>query len=584
MSTDTVIDIKHLYKISDRNGGYIGLLPKVSSDFGYSQQLNSGSLVVELDITVSASIDTASLSPTPVLDETGAVVLDETGAVVYDEHAPEVIGDNTADSLIEEDNIVEVVEFSPYDPNGVTVYKGYISQTTGNLANGDNVEIVCLTRGQDADQIEIPGDVEDTVDQSQLEDDGDVGFGIQPWQTFVIGAGTPNLSSFIAKLSAISSPVWVTLYLFRGGPDLNFDNAIAVTAQLVTGPTPTLYKFILPTAIPVNPGDVYTAFLYDGSPNGANSNFLTEVSISGGNTPAYAGGAFGFWAKSGNTGQPLWITIDNVSLYFETTYSHLTTEHSYSDTTDVSEILTDIMNSYNARGGALQIPVGGYDLTAILTAYTFKLNTTLEGANKVIDLGPADWHLYADVATEELQYKQNNIVADFTLLKGRHIDDLKLTSSKEEIINVCYLTGGPDETGDNNVFVKVVDAQSLSSNRIGLERLTDNRAQGVDGPNIAQLLAQNYINRHNSKTYNTTVTIPYSSTDIKKFKLGMMLDFGNFGTQYDGLLLQIVAIQRLRDQVSLSLGTLPRRDDKRVEVLNRQLNDVQTLANPDSPS
>lgn len=230
---------------------------------------------------------------------------------------------------------------------------------------------------------------------------------------------------------------------------------------------------------------------------------------------------------------------------------------------------------------------GGYPLTNLTTNYTFTAETTLAGIKAIFSLAPANWYWYIDPATNILYFDKYSTSADIMIIKGRHIDTLNLISTKENIVNVVYFTGGKDIAG-NNIYVVVNGTRG--NNRRGLKQLSDNRVNSVnlggdsEAYATATLIAQNYIDNTANRTYNSTITIQGGTMDLNLLSLGAVLGFSGFGTFIDNLLLPIVSITPKPDSVTCTIGSLPKRISETVQQIFNQLNEIQTIANPDVPS
>lgn len=234
---------------------------------------------------------------------------------------------------------------------------------------------------------------------------------------------------------------------------------------------------------------------------------------------------------------------------------------------------------------AYQLPVptsldGGYPNTGNVVDYVFKVNTILEGINEVLQLSPQDWYWYLDMGTNILYFQEQGTVADHVMVKGKHINELNLTRTSEQIKNIVVFSGG-DTGGGVNLFVKETNPTSLASYPAGLDRLSNNRV--ADAP-TADLLIQDDLDRNAAPIYQTTIKIPNGQYDIDSFKLGQMMGFQNFNNFVDALLLQIVGINYAPDLITLSLGSKALRSTQTVQQLQRQLVLLQTVANPATPS
>lgn len=233
--------------------------------------------------------------------------------------------------------------------------------------------------------------------------------------------------------------------------------------------------------------------------------------------------------------------------------------------------------------GAGSSPNGGYSSTGNISTYTFKMQTVLQAIQSILSLAPANWYWYVDPATGVLNFAQASTVADIVLIKGRHINDIDIEATQENIKNTAYFTGGDDGSGTStNILVKVT---SSNGTRKGLALLSDNRVNSTNGSTVgARQIARNFLNNNAAETYITNVTVQHTTIDISTIKLGMMVGFAGFGNFMERLLLQVVGINYSPDQVTLQLGTLPLRDSQVVAQLQSQLQYQQTVANPSVPS
>lgn len=227
---------------------------------------------------------------------------------------------------------------------------------------------------------------------------------------------------------------------------------------------------------------------------------------------------------------------------------------------------------------------GGYLNTGITTTYTFKLQTVLQAIQTIYSLSPVNWYWYVDPSDNTLYWAQSNTTADITVIRGKHINDLEIEATKENIKNVVYFAGGDDGTGtQTNILVKRTAA--IGNNRIGLGTISDNRVNSTTGGvTTAKLIGDEYLNDNASETYITNITLQDSQMDTNKIKLGMMVGFSGFGNFVESLLLQVVGIQRTPDQAILQLGTLPVRASLSVAQIQAQLAYLQTVNTTTTPS
>lgn len=583
------------YQIFSSAGVYLGLLQNVASDFNYNQQINT--VGAQLQITVAQSADTASQALSFIADEFGNPITDELGDDLLIERQPDLIGGGNSNALINNNNLITVVEFSSYSPNGTVVFQGYISKWKAGFGTNENIIVTCLSNGGDLNNFLVLGAA--TADQNQLTQNsngrvynlglgGGKGAG---WalmgQTFTTGVGVTSISAITVYLAGngIADTV-ATLNLWTSPNDYFTVPAQASasvtipknqTAQAVT------FTFATPISVTAN-----TQYFFTVDPNDANG-----FSIYYQNSDVYAGGSMWVNDYGGGSGGGVWYqtpigALSASDLYFETFYTAGATNSPFTNQ-DPSTILTTIIQNYNSRGGLLQIPSGGYALTGVETTYTFKVQTILQAIQTLLAQSPANWYFYGDPATNSLIFAKASSTPDIVLVKGRHINDLDLEATKENIKNVAYFTGGDDGTGTStNIFIN--ETLPIAGNRVGLILLSDNRVSAAligseaAAQGVGRAIAVANLQENQAETYQATVTIQDTTMDINTVKLGKTIGFAGFGTFIDQLVLEVVGVNKSPDQVTAQIGTLPKRASKTLADIQTALAYLQTVNNPTTSS
>jgi hypothetical protein len=581
------IEKKYVYKVT-RGSTYLGVLPNVVSEFSYTHNINSAGTQMEIEVADTA--DTSNLSVEDLQDEYGNPLQAEDGSTLTTERVADLVGDDNSKALIRNDNKIEVIEFSETYPNGSTVFRGFISKYKVTFGGVDSVSITVLSNGQDLNHYLVPGSTTDTLDQSQTEVDGTSppeAYGIGTWavgsgsriygQEWKVGSGVTNLSVIKLQLQTyvdqdVLVKVWSSAASAIGGTPLG------TMTTYVSGTAWTEYTFRMATPITVTPLTTYF-FTVEPTAGTVFNNPTLGINVFGfsDNIDKYPNGRL-YRSLNGAAYDLQSIYFD---MYFKTYSLGPSTAKTYTTSDPSTGILQNVMDYYTASGGALTLSTPsatGYSVT-----YTFNINTTLEGINKAAEFGPSNWYWYTNPATDTMYYKATGTTADHTMIKGRHINELAIEATKEQIANVVYFTGGEVSAGVN-AYVNVNDTASLASNRRGLVRLNDPKAKGASGNATGTIIANNYISGHNAQTYITRIEVIDGTYDITQFDLGEIVGFGSFGTFVDRLLLQIVGIQRKVDSVVLDLGVLPHRATEQMEQVRQSLEATQTVNNPSSPS
>ena len=247
---------------------------------------------------------------------------------------------------------------------------------------------------------------------------------------------------------------------------------------------------------------------------------------------------------------------------------------------DPSVVLKDILDKFTADGGVADYDNTSVELANTSVSYTFNTNTILEAINKVLTLAPTDWFYYLDMGENIVYLQSKPTVPKHTFILGKHIESLDLEKSIESLHNVIYLTGG-DTGGGSNLFKKYTDATSISTYRQGLHKIVDNR---LTDSLSADIVANSYLNRHKDPRYRSTIKVIDKVFRIEDIRLGDLVGFANFNNEVDSLTMQVVGLTYNPDYVVLQLDTLLPNVTKRLEDIKRNLEEVNTLANPTAPS
>lgn len=568
------LEKKYIYKIS-RGGVFLNVLPNVVSPFNYSLDVNNP--FTSLTITVGVTADTAHDATEAILTENGVPITNELGQDLLIERQPDLVGEN---ALINNGNDIEVYEYSATYPNGQLVFSGYISKWKTVFGASENINITCLSYGVELDNYVIMSG--DTVDVNHADFTGYYSLGNSKfeertynWQSFTVGAGVTTLSSVAFQLLAETSAsigALVTVEVFNSQADAeSFTSTPLGTASIALRSTSYEdYKFTFPSSITVTAAGVYYARLSVGWDAG--TVVYHVIMRAKGSVPgSYAGGTSAYWNLVSWSPQTSDLNIATYTSSGNTTAPYTSV--------DPSAILEDIIDEYSSRGGTVNYTAASIDNTGASVTYTFNFNTVLEGIQKVLTLAPSGWYWTVDPGTSLLTFKQASTTADHTMIYGRHISELEIEATIENIKNNIYFTGG--DSGGTNIFVREIDATSLLTTRPGLARLSDNR---VTLQATADAIVDGYLDENNDEKYITRVRILDGTYDISLFNPGETVGFSGFGTFVDNLILQIVRIEREVDAVTLSLGVLRKRLSTEIETARRSLIEVQTVDNPSAPS
>lgn len=269
-------------------------------------------------------------------------------------------------------------------------------------------------------------------------------------------------------------------------------------------------------------------------------------------------------------------TTPTADLYFKTYRGGGVTTVIYSGE-EVTDIVKSATDNYVAQGGAANYNGTSTDNTGNTIDYTFKLNTMLEVVKKMLEYAPPGFFWYVDPATQILYFKDTEVTATHTLVLGKHITQLELESTIENIRNVVAFTGG--DTGGGTNFIELF-TNPTSIAEIGhqyLERIGDSNV--VDSTNAA-VAANSFLDGHDAETYQSPITIPASVYDLTLFNPGDTIGFAGFGNFVDDLILQIASVKKNRFFAALTVGQLPDRITNQIDTLKRNIGQIQNIDTP----
>lgn len=573
------IERSYLYKVF-RDGVYLGLLPNVISDFSYHQEVNTpGTQTV---ITVAENMDTAGDDVDPLETEDGQVITTENDIPITTEGPIQTVGDKDSGLVIANGNDIEVWEYSSYYPNGIKVFAGYQSRMKARIGTDDStIDLTVISYGKDMDDY-IFGNSEFSLQLQQDVGTTDIGIA-RPDQISgefgVVGQSFIPLSNFALTKVVISlacgnpfagvypASANVTVRIYSGDP-LGAHTLLSSVTKQITNVYPSFDEASFQPTVGIDMisgSNYYFDVIAD-----------DHISISVTDTNPYANGNLYF----NSPGTTLGYISPDYDVYFRL-YSGTILTDAIFDNYDPSDMIRDAIDGYRSQGGVVSYTDDSIEDTGYSLDYTFVTSTVLEIVKKARELGPANWYWYVDPATQILSFREASTTAAHTFILGEHITAFDFEATIEYIKNVVYFTGGP--TAGVNLLKKYIDSASLHSNRLGMERLSDNRIIAANEPSAAAI-ADSFMDENSSEVFMTSpLTIHADTYDISTISLGQTVSVVGIGNFVDSVVMQIVGIERRPDTISLELGKLPLRTAAYVDEIKRNLESEQTLANPDSP-
>lgn len=564
---------RYLYKVFN-DGVYLGNLPNVKSKFGLSLDINSAGS--SLNIECGVSPDTAPLPGSRLVTEAGDPITTEAGEYIYTDGQPPILGaGNSVDPyLIQNGNRIEAWEYSYYYPNGKLMFKGQVNRIEAGFgdAAANNIKLLVLSDGLDLDNFIARGapfsytaDVSQTsqnTSRTVSQDSKGAGWE-RTGQTFVIGAGISKLGAISLRLGGTAN---VTLRVFDGfgGSELG-----SVTKAISGGAA--VYQFAFSNLIDVVAGGTYF-FTIEVA---AGQSCLVYLS----NANPYANGAMYTSSYGGGSGGGSYGIVSGSDVYFVSYWGLATTTATYTSKDPTTEMFEPIIDDYRLRGGLLDYTDDSVDATGLSLTVTFNTETIFDAMRKVLSVCPNGFYFYCDLGTDIIYFKQTLDTATHLLIKGRHLNKLNLVMSIENVNNNLLFSGA--ETAGTNLYTEYNDTESQANYGNRLERKSDNR---VSIQATADAIGDSFIEENSQEYYETVVTVLDTTIDTTLFKPGDTVGLRGFGNFIDRQVLQIVRLEYTPEQVTLTLGNLPKRFSNTFEKTIRGLIAQQTVANPSAPS
>ena len=266
---------------------------------------------------------------------------------------------------------------------------------------------------------------------------------------------------------------------------------------------------------------------------------------------------------------------------------------------DPSNMLKDILDKFTAAGGLLDYGDGTVDLTGTSASYQFNTNTVQEAAKKIIELCPQDWYFYVG-ADDRVYLKPKKTTVDHKFHIGRNVTYYRQEKRLENIVNYIYFKG-------KDFFKKYKNDGSVAAYGRYTQKIVDERVTKIA---TADIMASTILNKMASPEIRITIRVLDSNAgseigyDIESIRVGDTCKIYNATAKaenlwddsiwdadswdYDvsntaGTILQIQKVTYFPDYVELEISNRQPDIAKRIEDINKNLVDSQTVTNPVIP-
>jgi hypothetical protein len=246
---------------------------------------------------------------------------------------------------------------------------------------------------------------------------------------------------------------------------------------------------------------------------------------------------------------------------------------------DPSDMVRDTVDGY---GGLVRYTDDSIEDTGYSLDYRFITAAALDIIAKARELAPANWYWYVDPATGILYFRETSTTPDHVFTLGQHLLEFNFDATIEYIKNVVYFTGGP--TAGVNLLKKYTDLGSLASNRVGMQKLYDNRITEADEPSAASI-SDSFMDENSDEVFTADpIVISGETYDTSTIKNGDTVKLAGFANFIEGILFQVTEVRPIGGDMEVTFGKIPAKSDAYVDELRRRLDSEQTLDNPNTPS
>jgi len=554
------------YRVLDNNGNFLATWDDVAAEPSFTQEMNSAGSEIKLLLA----------------------------------RDPDTLG-----SDVEFNNKVIITVHDKETPEGQNLFQGFISEYHPYFSEKEKYTEVTLL-GYGADLGDYLAEVYDSDITDQINN---LDFLLSD-PTFSYNAGQDDISlRFRASFDAIET---IIFYLNSNQNMENFElveddggqpSAVSVlpagtniifNSRIKIQSSPDIWKmeFLFPFGIILEQGKYYHFVISAGS----------------GGTPAIK-------YNTNNLDDYSWLFNDNGAgwqvqsgeLDFALQPSFLTTSVSFTNT-DPAEMLAEILDIYNLRGGNISYDGSSLEPTFTEASYTFKVMTVLECINKIIELCPPNFYFYIDQANNIIYLKKVSDDYEHRLVYGKNVAINNLAAISQNIVNTVYFTGGEIAAGVN--FYKKYEDDDLID-RFGVKSvaITDNRVTIEDTADkiVSKVLTENNSPRmrSNIELIDSNISDNPAGIDIENIKVGEVISLANIGQNgssrwgkakwgvdrwgmsfrdFGTIILQIGRINYEPAKLVIEAKELPVNFYKQLATQDESINKLETINNPDSPS
>lgn len=556
-------------------GVFVGILSP-TSEFSIVKEVNTlgSQLMLELPVAFESTVSTISADR----------LTDENSDFIIDENSDNILlsFDYVIDSIPNVADRIEVTEYSDENPNGVVVFDGLVTKWESGYST-NTTTVYAMSYGVQLDNYIVqilPGETvaEQPLYTGEYTVFGSAGKVPGPYdrltavsQTFTLGSTTEITSVFLylkKDTGGGGGALSATIAIIEGSPSSPGSTLGSATVSVSTTDL-GLTEFQFLSSISLSASVEYHIRIT--SPYGSNASETNLLFVAYNSAGGYAGGQV--YLSNETSG----ITTPGTDLYFQLVSSTGGIGNQF-NSYDPSQIVRELLDNAIALGANVTYTEDSIRDTGATVSYTFKFATYYDALKKCVELSPANWYFYIDPGTNVVYFDKKSTSPDHVLINGRHISDMVIGRSLEDVTNIVYFVGGDDGTG-SNLLASNSSTSSLAKYGSWLEIVTDNR---VSTEATANIIVDGKLNeKSEARFYVGSVRVPSSTYDTTLYRPGQSVGYNNFNDVVNSLVLQILSVALKSDEAILKLEVSPPQTAKRVEDIRRNLLMQQTENNPD---
>jgi hypothetical protein len=272
---------------------------------------------------------------------------------------------------------------------------------------------------------------------------------------------------------------------------------------------------------------------------------------------------------------------------------------------DPSNILKDVIDKYRALGGSIRYIADSIQLTGTTVSYTFNTNTVKEALDKIIELCPVGWYWRVD-PNGVIYLAEENDDADHTFTLGLNVENLETFRRVEDLVNGVFFVGAGnpalfklyENSGSRDTYGRY--ERKIIDQRVSLAAtasvISNREIDTKKDPEIRSRFTIIDNNGPRSRGYNIESIKPGQTLKVKNLKAGIRtVSYWDIAIWDEDVwdqtlttsaadVIQILSVEYSPDSVEIEASSRLPQIAKRIEDVQRNLENTQVVNNPTVPS